>query len=190
MGIAFMKLCTPITLLSLLVFISIGVQTSPVQAQEPVIAPEIGKVIAEEGVDAANQRFEELMASPSLDYGVETQGLMTLLSAYMQAGNQEAAEAVGEMYAQLMQSMLSGAPGAYPQGMAEAMAEAQKAEEAQRKADEEADRQLELKQLAQSRGTSREARRSWWWDTPTRQEPTAVTPVARSSLRFPVTATS
>jgi len=156
MGIVFMKLCKPVTLLSLLVFISISVRTPPVQAQEPVIAPEIGRVIAEEGVDAANQRFTELMASESLDYTAEMQGLMTLMNTYMQAGNEEAAGAVGEMYAQVMQTMMAGAPNAYMPGMAEAMAEAQKAEEQQRKADEEADRELQQKQFEQSRGKSRD----------------------------------
>ena len=70
---------------------------SPAHAQEPVIAPEIGQIISEKGVDAANARFAELMQSDSLDYTAESQGLMTLMTAYMQAGNQQAASAVGEM---------------------------------------------------------------------------------------------
>lgn len=128
-------------------------------AQEPVIAPEIGQIISSDGVDAANARFAELMQSPSLDYNMESQGLMTLMTAYMQSGNQEAASAVGEMYAQLMQQMMSGATSAYPPGMAEAMAEAQKAEEAQKAADQaaaEAEQQMQQKQEAQSRGKSRD----------------------------------
>ena len=32
----------------------------------PVIAPEIGQLIAEQGVDAANARFAELIQSPAL----------------------------------------------------------------------------------------------------------------------------
>lgn len=127
-------------------------------AQEPVIAPEIGQVISEDGVDAANARFAELMQSPSLDYNIESQGLMTLMSAYMQSGNQEAASAVGEMYAQLMQQMMSSATSTYAPGMAEVMAEAEKAEEAQRAADRAAagtERQMQQKQEAQSRGKSR-----------------------------------
>jgi len=150
-----MKRYMPITFLSLLVFISISVRTSPVQAQEPVIAPEIGKLIAEEGVDAANQRFAQFLSSGSLNYTAETQGLMTLLNAYMQAGNQEATGAVGEMYAQLMQQMMTGGSNALPPGMAAAIFEAQTAEEEQKKAEEAADRQLKQKQLAQSRGKSR-----------------------------------
>ena len=133
--------------------------TGPARAQEPVIAPEIGQIISEDGVDAANARFAELMQSPSLDYTAESQGLMTLMTSYMQAGNNEAAAAVGEMYAQLMQQMLSGAASAYPPGMAEAMAEAQKAEEAQQAADQaaaEAEQQMQQQQVAQSRGKSRD----------------------------------
>ena len=127
------------------------------QAQEPVIAPEIGRIIAEEGVDAANERFAELMQSGSLDYMLENQGLMTLMSSYIQAGNNEAAEAVGEMYGQLMQQMMSGA--AYPPGLAEAMAGAQEAEavaKAQREANQEAEQQMQQKRQEKSRGKSRD----------------------------------
>lgn len=131
----------------------------PALAQEPVIAPEIGRIISEEGVGAANARFAELMQSDSLDYNIESQGLMTLMTAYIQSGNNEAASAVGEMYAQLMQDMLTGAVSAYPPGMAEAMAEAQKAEaeqEALNKAAEEEEQQMLQQQQAQSRGKSRD----------------------------------
>lgn len=129
------------------------------RAQEPVIAPQVGQLISEEGVDAANARFSELMQSPSLDYTMESQGLMTLMTAYIQSGNEEAASAVGEMYAQMMQQMMSGATSAYPPGMAEAMAEAQKAEEAQKAADQaaaEAEQEMRQQQVAQSRGKSRD----------------------------------
>lgn len=129
------------------------------RAQEPVIAPEIGQVISEEGIDAASARFAELMQSGSLDYNLESQGLMTLMTAYIQSGNNEAASVVGEMYAELMQQMLAGAGNAYPPGMAEAMAEAQKADEAQKaqeKAAAEAEQQMQQRQQAQSRGKSRD----------------------------------
>jgi hypothetical protein len=128
-------------------------------AQEPVIAPEIGQIISDQGVDAANARFTELLQSPSLDYTLESQGLMTLMTGYMQSGNQEAASAVGEMYAQLMQQMMSGATSAYPPGMAEAMQEAKQADEAQaalNKAAEEEEQQMQQKQQSQSRGESRD----------------------------------
>ena len=128
-------------------------------AQEPVIAPQIGQLIAEEGVDAANQRFSELMQSESLNFTLESQGLMTLMSGYMQAGNSEAGEAVGEMYAQLMQQMMSGGASMLPPEMAEAMKGAQAAEEAaekQRKAEQEEDQKLQQKREQQSRGKSRD----------------------------------
>ena len=136
-----------------------AVCAGPVLAQEPAIAAEIGQIIDTDGVDAANARFAELMQSPALDYNMESQGLMTLMTGYIQSGNEEAASAVGEMYAQLMQQMLSGAASAYPPGMAEAMAEAQKAEEAQQAADAaaaEAEQQMQQQQVAQSRGKSRD----------------------------------
>ena len=137
-------------------FVSLNIFTGSAWAGEPVIAPEIGRVIAEEGVDAANARFAELTTAGGLDYAVENQGLMVLMTSYMQAGNEEAAAAVGEMYAQLMQQMLSGAGNAYPPGMAEAMAEAQKAQEAQHKAEIAAEQQMQKKQQDHSRGKSRE----------------------------------
>jgi len=133
--------------------------TGLARAQEPVIAPEIGQIISDKGVDAANARFAELLQSPSLDYALESQGLMALMTDYLQSGNQEAASAVSEMYAQLMQQMMSGATSAYPPGMAEAMQEAQQAEEeqaAQDKAAVEAEQQVQQQLLAQDRGESRD----------------------------------
>ena len=59
---------------------------------EPTIAPEIGRLIAEQGVDAGQVRFDELSESDSLDAGVEIEGLHTLMTAYMQAGNHAAAD--------------------------------------------------------------------------------------------------
>jgi hypothetical protein len=100
----------------------------------PVIAPEIGQLIAEEGIDAARQRFEELIESPSLNFGVEAQGLMALMGGYMQAGNHEAGEAVAEMSGLLTQKMMSSPSGGLPQGMMEQMQIAEQAEKAQRQA--------------------------------------------------------
>jgi hypothetical protein len=142
-----------------LALVLLGGSTSAVAQTEPIIAPEIGRLIAEQGVDAANARFAELLQTESLDYNVENQGMMTLLSTYMQAGNNEAAEAVGEMYGQLMQQMMSGSANAYPPGMAEAMATAQESEAAakeQHKADREAERQMQQEQQEKSRGKSRD----------------------------------
>ena len=84
---------------------------------------------------------------------------MTLMSGYMQAGNSEAGEAVGEMYAQLMQQMMSGGASMLPPEMAEAMKGAQAAEEAaekQRKAEQEEEQKLQQKREQQSRGKSRD----------------------------------
>jgi hypothetical protein len=99
------------TLIALVIF-CVLVTTSPAYAQDqPVIAPEVGQLIAEEGIDAAKNRFKELVKSDSLNLTTEIQGMHTLLGAYMQAGNNEAATAVGEMAAELTMSMLSGGMG-------------------------------------------------------------------------------
>lgn len=150
-----MKNCS---LFACLLMISMLCLSGITLAQEPVIAPQIGQLIAEEGVDAANQRFSEILKSETLDYTIESQGLMTLLSGYMQAGNNEAAEAVGEMYAQVVQQMMSGGTSMFPPEMAEAMKGAQAAEEAaekQRKAEQEEERKLQQKRGQQSRGKAR-----------------------------------
>jgi hypothetical protein len=124
--------------------------------QEPVIAPEIGQLIADQGIDAAKQRFAELIESPSLNLNLETEGLMTLMSAYMQAGNQEAGAAVGEMYGQLIQKMISGASGVFPPGMMEEMQKAEQAEKAQRQANLEEEQRNQKRVEDKSRGKSRE----------------------------------
>lgn len=122
----------------------------------PVIAPEIGQLIAEQGVDAANARFAELIQSPALDYNVENQGLMALMSSYMQAGNIEAAEAVGEMYGQLVQQMMSGPSSAFPPGMMEEMQKADEAAKAQRAAEQVAEQEMQQKADERSRGERRD----------------------------------
>ena len=144
---------------SLIILVLLGGSANAAPQGEPVIAPEIGRLISEQGIDAARQRFTELAESPSLDFNLETQGMMTLMSAYMQAGNNEAAEAVAEMNAQMMQKMLSGTQTMYPAGMSEIMAELQQAEQAadaQRRAGIEEDRRMQEKATAQSRGRSRD----------------------------------
>lgn len=132
-----------------------GVSTA-VAEQEPVIAPEIGQLIAEQGVDAANQRFAELIETPSLNYNLETQGMMTLMSSYMQAGNEQAVEAVGEMYAQLMQKMMSGSSSVFPAGMMEEMQKVEQAEKAQRQANLEEEKRMQKGLEDRSRGKSRD----------------------------------
>ena len=122
----------------------------------PVIAPEIGQLIAEQGVDAANARFAELLQTPSLDYNVENQGLMTLMSSYMQAGNNEAAEAVGEMYGLLMQQMMSGHSSAFPPGMMEEMQKADEAAKAQRAEEQALEQEMQQKAQERSRGKGRD----------------------------------
>lgn len=153
------RIKSPLFAISMMILVLLGGSAAAAAQREPVIAPEIGRLIAEQGIDAAKHRFAELVESPSLDFNLETQGMMTLMSGYMQAGNNEAAEVVAEMNGQMMQKMLSGTQGMYPSGMSEIMVEMQKAEQAadaQRQADIEEDRRMQEKLAAQSRGKSRD----------------------------------
>lgn len=144
------------TLIALFIF-CVFVTASPAIAQDqPVIAPEVGQLIAEEGIDAAKARFKDLAKSDSLNLTTEIQGMHTLLAAYMQAGNNEAAQAVGEMSAELTMSMLSGGMG---NGMGMDMEALQQAEIAAREQEEknrEEERKLVNEQQAQSQGKSRD----------------------------------
>ncbi len=131
--------------------------TTNVAAQDmPVIAPEIARVISEDGVDAAKTRFSELMASESLNHSVEITALHSLMSAFMQAGNMEAGSAVGEMSAELTVQMMS-AGGAYSMpGMD--MEQLRKMEEAERVQEQQAreeEEKLAARQQEQSRGKRR-----------------------------------
>ena len=120
-----------------------------------VIAPEIGQLIDEEGIDAARKRFEELIESPSLNLGAEAQGLMTLMGGYMQAGNYEAGEAVAEMSGLLTQKMMSSPSSGLPPGMMEQMQKAEQAEMAQRQAALVEDQPVQNRVEDSSRGNSR-----------------------------------
>lgn len=120
-----------------------------------VIAPEIGQLIDDEGIDAARQRFEELIESPSLNFGAEAQGLMALMGGYMQAGNYEAGEAVAEMSGLLTQKMMSSPSSGLPPGMMEQMQKAEQAERAQRQAALEQEQTTQNRVEDLSRGNSR-----------------------------------
>lgn len=129
------------------------------RASEPTIAPEIGRIIAEEGIEAANARFSEMANDPSLDPSLEIQGLTTLATAYIQANNIEAATAVGEMTQQMTMAMISGSPMMQSPEMSAQMEAYQQAEEAsavQEAAEEQEQARLEQKRLEQSRGKSRD----------------------------------
>lgn len=137
-----------------ILFISfVAVTASPAFSQEqPVIAPEVGRLLAEESVDAAKARFNELAKSDSLNMATEISGLHTLLAAYMQSGNHEAAEAVGEMASELTMAMISGGMGMDM----EAMKKADMAAREQERLNREEEQKLAQKQKAQSQGKSRD----------------------------------
>lgn len=127
-------------------------------ASEPTIAPEIGQIIAEEGIEAANMRFSEMINDPSLNVTMEIQGLTTLATAYIQANNIEAATAVGEMTQKLTMAMMSGISMQQQPGMAtqmEAYKQAEEAAAAQEAAEKKEQLKLEQRRLVQERGKSR-----------------------------------
>ena len=135
---------------ALIFFAAFSLASTALAQGEPTIAPEVSRLIAEEGIDAAKARFDEMSKSDSLDFGIEISGLHTLLGAYMQARNIEAAEAVGEMTGQLTQSMMLGMPG-----MGAQMEQMQKADQAAKEqARREREQEQKLEQKKQARALS------------------------------------
>lgn len=131
----------------------------PGLASEPTIAPEIGRIIAEEGIEAANARFSEMVNDPSLDVTMEIQGLTTLATAYIQANNIEAATAVGNMTQQLTMAMMSGISMQQQPGMTaqmDAYKQGEEAAAAQDAAEKKEQLKLEQRRLAQEQGKSRD----------------------------------
>ncbi|MDH3620921.1 MAG: hypothetical protein OER91_08525 [Gammaproteobacteria bacterium] len=142
--------------LAVAVFSSLSI-TVTAAADEPVIAPEIGRLIAEDSLDAAKTRFKELLKTDSLNHTAEIQALHSLMSAYMQAGNMEAGSAVGEMSAELtMQMMSSGGAYGMPGMDMQQLQQMEDAQKAQEEAERQEEQKLAAKQEQQSRGKSRE----------------------------------
>ena len=146
------------TLVVVIAFLSgLSIAAHAVAQGTPVIAPEIARVISEDGVDAAKTRFKELLASESLNHTAEVSAMHSLMSSYMQAGNMEAGSAVGEMSAELTMLMMS-AGGAYSMpGMdMEQLRKMEEAEKAQEQQAREEEQKLAAKQEQQSRGKRRD----------------------------------
>lgn len=122
-----------------------------------VIAPEIGRLIAEDGVPAAQAQFKELLNTDSINHVIEIQALQSLMSDYMQAGNMEAGMAVAEMSSELTMQMLSsgGVPGVAGMDM-EQLQKMEEAEKAQQKLEREEEQKLAEQKEQQGRGESRD----------------------------------
>jgi hypothetical protein len=143
-------------IIALFIFFLVLVTAYPAYAQDqPMIAPEIGQLIAEDGIDAAWERFNEMANNDSLNMSIEMQGMNTLMSSYMQAGNQEAAQAVAEMNSRLTMSMLSDAMEGMGMDL-EAMQQAEMAANEQEKINRAQAQKLEQKKQAQTQGKSRD----------------------------------
>ncbi len=143
-----------LTLVLLLVLISAG-SGPALAAGEPAIAPEIQRLIDEEGIEAAKARYQELSQSASLDILVESLALQELYVTYFQAGKEDAADAVSAMISDLGMKLMSAI---MPPGMAEQMQAQQQVEQRtkeQRKEKQQAEQRLREEKLARQRGESR-----------------------------------
>ena len=90
------------------------VYSSQAAAQDrELLSAEIRTVLAEEGLKAAQQRFEELYPAQQDRYEPDATGMYEIASGYMQAGDMETAEALMEMAATVM----TGAAAAYTESM-------------------------------------------------------------------------
>lgn len=86
----------------------------PATAQDrALLSAEIGTVLEEEGLEAAQQRFEELYPAQQDQYEPDTTGLYEVAAGYMQAGDMETAQVLMEMAA----TVASGAAAAYTESM-------------------------------------------------------------------------
>jgi hypothetical protein len=86
----------------------------PATAQDrALLSAEIETVLEEEGLEAAQQRFEELYPAQQDQYEPDTTGLFEIASGYMQAGDMETGQALMEMATVVM----SGAAAAYTESM-------------------------------------------------------------------------
>ena len=86
----------------------------PATAQDrPLLSAEIRTVLEEDGLEAAQQRFEELYPAQQDQYEPDTNGLFEVAGGYMQAGDMETGQALMEMATVVM----SGAAAAYTESM-------------------------------------------------------------------------
>jgi len=144
----------------ILILVLISTASGPaLAASELVVTPEVKRLIDEESIEAAKARYQELSQSGSFDFPLETQGLQTLLLAYLQAGRQEAAEAVGEIMSDMAMNMVPTLLNqSMPPGMAQQMEAQRRSEQqakAQRQQEQQAEQRLREEKLAEQRGQSR-----------------------------------
>ena len=109
MHFAFVPLRTA-SVLGLLCLLYAGQATAQ---DKPLLSAEIRTVLAEEGLKAAQQRFEAIYPAQQDQYEPDATGMYEIASGYMQAGDMETAEALMEMAATVM----AGAAAAYTESM-------------------------------------------------------------------------
>ena len=103
----------PVRTASVLGFLCL-VWPSQVAAQDrDLLSVEVSTVLEEEGLEAAQERFEELYPAQQNQYEPDTAGLFEVASGYMQAGDMETAQALMEMAA----TVAAGASAAYSESV-------------------------------------------------------------------------
>ena len=96
---------------------------TPVTAQEQaLLSAEIRTALDEGGLDAAQQRFDELFPSQQEQYRADYEGLAAIATEYMQAGEYQTGQAVADMAVAVVTGQMQGEMAT--QGMNPAMAEA------------------------------------------------------------------
>jgi hypothetical protein len=113
----------------------------PVSAQaqtRPKLSAEIASVLEQEGVEAAQRRFDEIVPARASEYEVDLEGFGELATRSMQSGDMATMQAISEMVGKASQYMTSQmmAGGMVMPGVD--MGAMRAAEEAQRQADAEA----------------------------------------------------
>ena len=104
---------TPLRTVSVLGLLCL-IFSSQARAQDKeLLSAEVGTVLEEQGLRAAQQRFEELYPAQQERYEPDATGMYEIASGYMQAGDMETAEALMEMAATVM----AGAAAAYTESM-------------------------------------------------------------------------
>jgi len=134
--------------------------SAPVLAEsKPLLSEEIGAVIDDQGIAAAQQRFSEIYPARQDEYEIDVQGMMNLGSGYIQSGNMELGMAVMEMMTTISTDMVQKSMNSYSPEMAEMQNKAREAELAaqeQAKIDQEEEKRMQQQAEARARGKARQ----------------------------------
>lgn len=128
---------------------------------KPALAAEIRRIIDEQGIAAARQRFAEVYPSQKDAYSIDMQAMMMMGQDYIKAGDMQSGMAVMEMSSTLAQEMASQMYSSNPQSSAimQEMAEQEKAARAIQAREQatirDEEQRIEQKARDQARGKPR-----------------------------------